>query len=314
MTREITPVFIVGAPRSGTTFLASSIGGHPDVITLPELQFLYPMMEEELVFGPMSTERKVEYLSNDVHFCSMNLVKTLQELESFVEGKGIKPLVLEIVSLFNAKHQQKDYSVWVEHWTLALRYSHIIRHYFPDSKFIHSLRDPRSVYSSALQKPWGSKDVIHGARAWNETVTDILSKEICLDIFTSRYETLVEFPEQSLREISIYIGLQFDERMLRNDGLIRNEKLEMQNPLAGQVADKTRREKWKKHISRKEAEHINAVCGKLMDKFLYLDENDRRSEITGLEMRFTSIRGLLILGYTSKKYWKARRKAFCNLE
>ena len=34
------PVFVCGCPRSGTTMLGAMLGGHPDVITVPESQWL----------------------------------------------------------------------------------------------------------------------------------------------------------------------------------------------------------------------------------------------------------------------------------
>lgn len=314
MTREVTPIFVMGAPRSGTTFLASSIAGHKNVIVLPELHFLFPMMEEEIVFGPLSTERKVEYLKNDFYFCSLNLFETLGQLAKFVERKEIQSLALEIVEMFNQKHMRKDYSHWIEHSPHSHRYIHIIRHYFPNSKFIHSVRDPRAVYSSTVLEPWGFKDVVTGAKAWKETVTDIMTKESCFDILSFKYEDVIDNIEPSLKEISEYLGLSFDPDMLNNEGLVLHDYFEKSRPFAKMKADSTRKEKWRQSVTQKEVEHINAVCWRLMLKFEYLRADEHRREIAGLEKHLKRLQGKLMQGYTRHKFEKEVRGEFCQLK
>lgn len=313
MTSEITPIFVMGAPRSGTTFLASSIAGHKNVVVLPELHFLFDMMEEEIVFGPLSTERKVHQLKNDFHFCSLGLFETLDQLLSFVEGKDIKTLVLEIVRKYNQKHLRKGYTHWVEHSPHSHRYIHIIKYYFPNAVFVHSLRDPRAVYVSTVSRPWGFKDVVSGANNWRDIVTDILVKEKYFNILSVKYEDVVDMIEPSLRRISDHLGLSFDSKMLSNDGLVIHEYLEDSRPFTNIEADSSRKERWRQSITTKELEHINFVCWRLMEKFGYSSVNDKRREITGLERYFKRVLGTLKQKYTNRKFRKEVRDEFCRL-
>ena len=313
MTNEITPIFVMGTPRSGTTFLASSIAGHENVVVLPELHFLFDMMEEEIVFGPLSTERKVHQLKNDFHFCSLGLFETLDQLSRFVEGKDIKTLVLEIVRKYNQEHMRKDYTHWVEHSPHSHRYLHIIKYYFPNAVFVHSLRDPRAVYVSTVSRPWGFKDVVTGASNWKDIVTDILAKERYFNILSVKYEDVIDTLEPTLRRISEHLGLSFDSNMLSNGGLVIHEYLEASRPFANIGADYSRKEKWRQSIKTKELEHINSVCWKLMEKLGYSSVSDKRMEITGFERRFKRLLGVLKQKYTNRKFRKEVRGEFCRL-
>ena len=64
MNNDVMPIFIMGAPRSGTTLLASSIASHSQIIALPEMHYLYKLMEEEAIHGFLSERKKIEILQN----------------------------------------------------------------------------------------------------------------------------------------------------------------------------------------------------------------------------------------------------------
>lgn len=314
MTQEITPIFVIGAPRSGTTFLASSIGGHPDIVSLPELHFLFQMMEEEIVLGPLKTDRKVELLNADFYFRSLQLFDTRGQLVGCVEGKGVKSLALDIVRRFNEKNEQKEYSLWVEHSSYSHLYIHMIKQVFPNARFVHSVRDPRAVYSSTVQVPWGYRDVVTGANAWKKVVTDILSKERYFDVHSTKYEDLIVSPEVEMRRVSTYLDIEFDKGMLTNNGLDLPNYFGRPNVVAGEGADSARMDKWKLSLARKEIEHINAVCYDLMDKLGYVDASMKRVEIRGIERHLRKLKGRIVQKYARKKFENERRELFCLLK
>ena len=137
------PVFVLGAPRSGTTFVAGSIGRVPGLVDLGELKpwkaaipRLVSLPEEE---GSEELRRMLEAIRR------YGLVRRLRAVEQSPET--------------------------------AFVLGPIVRAY-PQAAVVHMLRDPRDVAASLLQKGWlragrpGQDDVGspygHHVRFWVE--------------------------------------------------------------------------------------------------------------------------------------------------
>jgi len=313
MDDKIIPVFVIGAPRSGTTFLASSIASHPNVVALPEMHYIYRMMEEELIFGVLSIDRKVDILKNDFHFCSMGLFDSLSDLREFLVDKDSKDFVLGVIKKYNEKYHGKNYVYWVEHSPHSHRYMDVIISFFPKAMFLHSIRDPRAVIASTFREPWGFKDVISGANSWNGNVVDILKKEKLYNVKTIKYEDIVENAEKYLKDISDFLCIEYSDDMLRNNGVLVQGYFEKKKKFVGKKADSSRTNKWRMSLSRKQIEHINARSFLLMLKYGYINDSDTRREIVGLEKKMLLIYGKLRSNYAGKKFKKEVRKEFCNM-
>jgi len=311
MSREIIPIFIMGVPRSGTTFLASSIASHSNVIALPEMHYVFRLMEEEMIYGSLSSEVKIGLLKEDFYFCSMELFESDDELKLFVDGKGIKQLILAIIELYNKKYDKKTYTHWVEHSPHSHYYLHLIKYYFPNAKFIHSLRDPRAVYRSTIREPWGFKDIITGAKNWNVIVRDILTKEKCYDVYTVKYEGFVDDIEKSLKVVSVFIGVNYSPMMLTNEGFRVHDYFRKERSFFGEKADSSRKDKWKESLTKKEIEHINAINYSLMIQLGYLHVSELKKEIVGIEMYAKRILGMIKHAYLSYQFKKNMRGKFC---
>jgi len=313
MTNEITPIFVMGAPRSGTTFLASSIASHHKIVALPEMHYIFTLMEEELVFGKLSLERKIEILKDNFHFCSLKLFKTRDELKEFLKDKDTKEFILELINLYNKKYHKKHYTHWVEHSPHSHRHIDVIKTFFPNAKFIHIIRDPRAVIASTFKEPWGFKDVVTGANSWNSNVMDILKKEKLFDIKTIKYEEFVEYTQKYLEEISTFVGVEFSDSMLLKNGIIVQEYFEKHRSFRGKKADNSRKEKWKKELTQTQISHINARNYKLMQKYDYIQDGDNLDELKGMKKIFLQVCGKLKHLYMNKQFKKEVREQYCKI-
>jgi len=93
---------------------------------------------------------------------------------------------------------------------------HKIPGIFPDSRFIHLVRDPRDVANSCIGMGWAGH-VYFGVDIWEaaEKEWDILKACIRKDHYLEvRYEDLVNDIEQELNKICKFIGIQYNEKML----------------------------------------------------------------------------------------------------
>lgn len=314
MSSKVTPIFIMGAPRSGTTFLASSIASHPNIVALPEMHYIFELMEQELLLGELDLEQKTSILINSFHFCSLCLFDDVESLKVFIGNKNVKAIILGLVELFNNKHDKKDYQYWVEHTPHSHRFIDILKVYFPNAFFIHCLRDPRSVIASTFKEPWGYKDVITGAEKWNSSVMDILKKEKLYNIKTIRYEDFTDDVEFNLKELCEEIGVDYHHDMLGNTGVTMPEYFEKQQRFSGKKADKDRKEKWKKDLCERDIWHIQAVNHKLMQKYGYLSGEDVFVEITGLKKLVIRVIGKIKHLYLKYLFKRDARKTLCQLK
>jgi hypothetical protein len=173
----VKPIFIMGAPRSGTTLLASILASRDDIITLPEMHYMHPLLREEFIYGKLDKDHIITTLKENYLFNVLGIAYTDIEMKKLVSD-DVKTTINNIIERYNEVYYPKNYRYWVEHSGFNHQYFNILRHYYPSARFIHIVRDGRAVLSSTIETRWGYKDSIIGAVSWKRVVEDclILSK------------------------------------------------------------------------------------------------------------------------------------------
>jgi len=93
-----------------------------------------------------------------------------------------------------------------------------LNRWFPQSRFIHIVRDGRDACLSQLQQDFGFNNLLDCACAWREEVQwvrrigSILGTQRYLEV---RYEDLIVDPATRLGEICRFLGHEYHEAMLR---------------------------------------------------------------------------------------------------
>jgi len=194
-----TPIFLVGAERSGTTLLRLMLDHHP------QIAFNY---ESEYV---------VDRISADGHW--PDLLSYHQYLAShriFKDSNFQIDPNLDYPSLVNSFLQQKqkrDQKPWIGA-TVHHQFHHLYQ-IWPQAKFIHLLRDGRDVARSNILMGWAG-NFFMGVKHW------IIAENLWLKLshqlkptqhITIRYEDLIQAPEKELTQICEFIGVAFDKAM-----------------------------------------------------------------------------------------------------
>ena len=207
-TEQARLVFLLGAPRSGTTWLQAMIASHPCVSTGPETHFfeaIAPLIDFYQKPRPRPDGLK-EYLSE----------------EEFWE---------EIVNLFhrivsNVPPPKRKPYFFLEKTPQHVFYIDIILRCFPEAYFIHLIRDPRDVVASILRaaKTWGKgwfpDSATIAAELWKRSVLE--AKKIPKKIknperfFELRYEDLKADTPGKLAAIFDWLGLEYDNTLVQN--------------------------------------------------------------------------------------------------
>jgi hypothetical protein len=113
------PVFVVGAPRSGTTFMGDSIGGLPGFVDLGEVGPLKVAIGELAALSEEEAARRLRRTLERVR--RFGLARRLRAVEQTPETSFVLPAALRA---------------------------------YPQAKVVHMVRDGRDVVCSLLEKGW----------------------------------------------------------------------------------------------------------------------------------------------------------------
>jgi hypothetical protein len=254
---HFTPVFIVGAPRSGTT-LARDLISFLDQIYFPpdELQVISPL--NQLILDGASPNLLVEFLEGSnfsSHMKRRKLWPSRTDLLDIVTAKStsevIRGLILKIGSI--------DGSVSTRYWgdktPENIFLLDLIRQLWPDVKIIHIIRDPRSTVLS-MKKSWG-RSFVRGASLWRDAVVsasataDSISSE---SFYKLRYEDLTANPDRELSAIAEWLGVNFDSSRLDT---YKSE--ERWGEASGQQGVKSNPRGWENRLTKKQILTIEEV-------------------------------------------------------
>ena len=245
---DCAPVFIVGAPRSGTTLLAQILSRHPDIIIFNETalyDFLSLHENEEshevtLLLSKYLAERvDIRITGNKESSKDFGLLFTADEckaikndLDEYVKNINTECTYQQLFIYFMesiARHKGKRrYGEKTPNHAFHL--DKIISD-FPTAKIINVVRDPRDFVRSykyawrmkGSRDPGGVKKLYHPlvtANLWmrSDNAFNRFSKqhvETCHDV---RYEDLVERPEETIIRICHFIGEEFTPDMVKVRG------------------------------------------------------------------------------------------------
>ena len=309
---KINPIFIMGAPRSGTTLLASMIASRDDAIALPEMHYIHNLFKEEALYGPLEKKYVIASLKNDFTFLELGIIKSNDEISELV-GLTFRKTVLRIVEAYNRKYFQKDYKLWVEHSPHNHKYFYVLKHNFPNAKFVHIIRDGRAVYSSTIEQMWGYKDIITGANSWKESVEDCLSLSLTNpdQVFTLRYEDLTLEPEESIKSLCEFLDIPFSKSMLESRGLILTEIDQGRAKQTGSTGRPNTKSlgKWKSRLTKSEVGHFTNINKQLLEHFGYKVEQYSGKEFRGFRKWQILITGRLKQLYFYRRHIQLRNKS-----
>mgnify|MGYP006278674753 CR=1 FL=1 len=137
-------VFILGAPRSGTTWTQLLLSQHPEVTTCPESHLL------DGYLAPLHDRVRWE---RDRDMTGLTSVLAPGEVDDLLHG--FAESVLESIT----SRSSAGTRVFVEKTPQNALYPDLLAEHFPDANFLHVIRDPRDVVASLLaaSRTWASE-------------------------------------------------------------------------------------------------------------------------------------------------------------
>ncbi len=215
---QVPPLFILGAPRSGTSLLTRIINAHPDIGVPFETQFYRDFYPLRARYGDLERERSRERLVRDMLAGShMREIRPLPSPERILQLFTRHDMHGALDALMRAWLETQGKSRWAEKTpphTLCWR---DLVGGFPDAKLIGIMRDGRDSTLSWRMAPFGPKHYVTLARKWTRYIEALEAARAALppgQFLQLRYEDLVADPERTTRDVCAFLGIPFSDTML----------------------------------------------------------------------------------------------------
>jgi hypothetical protein len=268
--QSLTPLLIMGSPRSGTTFLAHMVNRFFDVHICRDngtmLRFHRILSHYEPLTDDANLRRLISHLYADHYFQERLVARGLKLTEAQVFDRIARRTYGGLIeAIFGAVAEGQGKAIWgYKRASFARVTGRHIEDLFPNAKFVHIVRDARDVVLSMrtstdllLERSWhfGALDWVSHVRTGQKIGRDLGP----MRFFELRYERFMADPVAVLEEILDFCGggPDRDARMTR----IRAE-------IRGLVkSDNT--EKWRKQVPADAIRLIERVAGPLLMELGY---------------------------------------------
>lgn len=218
---NITPFFIVGAGRSGTTLLRRILQAGGEVHIPPETYILDDVVRFYMRNCHMPWPYVVHHTLMLFEFhpefgvFKISLRPLVQELVKAPKEKRSLAYILDKFYRFHGKESKKKFKKWGDKTPGNAFFMNEIHAVFPKVRYIHMLRDGVDVVHSYVKNGL-LQDYKVGAETWKNAVSCVQDFErgnpgSCLLL---RYEDFVGSPEESVKRVCEFIGISYKKEML----------------------------------------------------------------------------------------------------
>ncbi len=218
------PVFVVGAPRSGTTLVSAAIAAHPGFRGGPESNFfsrIDPADRADAAADPNWPAKAVDVLAaQSRHY--LRVIDTFgvseDDLTRYLTQRTPSQSAMLAALFQSTRPDESDPPRWVEKTPIHLWHVREILDHFPDATIVHVVRDPRDVARSLVGLPWATESRVANAWQWLLDHAEIARaredpavEDAIIDV---RYEDVLIDPTTALTAICNAAGADFHPDML----------------------------------------------------------------------------------------------------
>jgi len=276
------PVFIVGCSRSGTTLLRLMLTQHSRLHIPPESEFLLSLHDSTDHYGDFSEPHQRWFFIRDLQTTEVSMGAyafpifdlSIHEAEAALADRAPTDFAGAADALFHASAQKHGKQRWGDKTPHYVRHIKWLSEAFPDSQFVHMIRDGRDVARSRVEAGF-TVSTRRSARHWNEEVQagrragKRLPARRYRELF---YENLVRNPESVLREVCDWLNLEFTDALFAfdesGDASVPDEHAHLHEKLNAPV-DPSRAQAWKDSLSSREIADVEAEAGDLLRELGY---------------------------------------------
>lgn len=300
MKNSDSPVFTVGAPRSGTTLTARLMGNHSNIFMPGETHFLNDIYARRRSLGDPQVR-------NNLDAITVRLSTLYSRLNEFPDQERIDRLLASgaLASALSGCRSYKDVFTtfmeiqmegegkarWGNQVPREVFEIQVLLEMFPDAKIIGCVRDVRDFLLS-YQGKWrreSEETAVRLKKLYHPVITSMIwrksnsaleqaRKLYPQNVTISRYEDLVSDPERTLRYLCEFVGEAFEPEMLETQ-FSNSSAQERESGIF-----QTGINRWCGQLPESDVFLAQFICGKLMRQYHYqpTPTHPRVSSLTGI--------------------------------
>lgn len=271
------PVFVIGVPRSGTTLLRYMInsGGR---IYIPQESHFIPRFFARHPHRPL-TEEQIDAMLTTIRKDYPLFFRRWQGPEltggQIVAARPSPTPADFVAEVFERYARGRGALSWGDKTPIYTNHMDLLNTLFPDSRFIHLIRDARDVALSTEDK-WGDRahvDLYYSVRSWRDRTLRVEQSTAALGpgrVHQLRYEDLIADPESHLTAICDFLGEPYDPRMAQPHLLGRRElrRTAFSAPIR-RPPDPSKVAGWKQKMPEADQRLAQAVAGDTLARYGY---------------------------------------------
>ena len=286
--------FFVGRARSGTTLLQTIFDNHSQLAVPPESHFIVTLRDHAGTKASFSYQRFLSALFEHPRFALWELPREdVTEHFARFSPASYADAVRVLFGLYASRAGKHRYGDKTPTYVYHLPF---LAELFPESRFVHIIRDGRDAALSFLKTEFASGTMEEAAFSWKvgvsrarragRTLGGARYREI-------RYEALVADPEPTVRGVAAFLDLDYEPAMLSYFERAEQAIKATSHPSAHQslrLAPTQGLRDWRHGMAREDLETFELIAGDLLDDLGYELATDRRSfraraRAVGLQLR-----------------------------
>lgn len=206
------PVFIVGASRSGTGLLRDLLRSHPRLAFPGESHFIPAFYRGH---GHPRSERQAQALARRI--LALSWVRTgfspTPELSAFAGARSFQELIAPLYEEVARADGKRRWGDKTPRYTGEIP---TLLELFPQGRVLHIHRDGRDVALSMRRRRF-AQNLFVAATLWRSRVSRARDdgRRFPANYAEVRYEALLANPEETMRAVCAFIGEPYTDRVLR---------------------------------------------------------------------------------------------------
>jgi hypothetical protein len=262
------PVVIGGCARSGTSLLRVMVDSHPNIYCGPETGLLYlKTLSSKKIYG----------LSQKFDIPGKQIRRLKEQTSSYIQF---------IESFFTLLRELAGKPRWGDKSPANVLHLDRIFRYFPNSQFIHMIRDGRDTACSL--KTFPRYKMLSGKRVERDTNNPL---DQCIRRWVSnvregirwrgdpryievKYEDLIQNDEKTLRKVFNFLNEPWEQQVIKYYEDSHDEEKMIQNPGASKPIYKTAQNRWKKEFTSEDKKLFKKLAGDLLIELKYEENKD----------------------------------------
>ena len=215
------PIILLASERSGSNLLRVILGSHSRISAPPPAHLLKHLAPLRHLYVNGNGGAQAEKMVDDALALTYIGYAWDEKINNEDILKRLKPspTLWDVFRQINEAYaERKGCDYWFTKDTYLFNYSYQLKLHFKDIKFIFLSRDGRDVASSAIKSPGHEKHIYTLARKWQEeqvSSIQFMREAKNKDIIHIRYEDILQDTENTIRKVTKFLKIPFEEGMLK---------------------------------------------------------------------------------------------------